>query len=178
MAVMARRNVGPFLMMAIPALTMLLPRRAEAEEAHRDARPALNFAIVSAAALVVAVTIATAYYHRVPRLRWQPVSAPALAALEACPGNLYNRYDEGGKLLWFAPDRKIFMDGRQDPFPPALVLEHIRIETEGADFRPAFARHDIRCAYLPTVSPTAGALANAGWTTLHRDDTWVVLRAN
>lgn len=181
MAVMAKRNVGPFLMIAIPALTMLLPRRAEAEAtraASREGRPALNFAIVSAAALVVAATIATAYYHRVARLRWQPVSAPALAALEACPGNIYNRYDEGGKLLWFAPDRKIFMDGRQDPFPPALVLEHIRIETEGADYRPAFARHDIRCAYLPTVSPTAGALSNAGWTTLHRDDTWVVLRAN
>ena len=46
------------------------------------------------------------------------------------------------------------MDGRQDPFPPALVLEHISMETEGADYRPAFARHDIQCAYLPTISPT------------------------
>ena len=38
------------------------------------------------------------------------------------------------------------MDGRQDPFPPALVLEHIRMETVTGDFREAFSRHNIHCA--------------------------------
>ena len=177
LAVMAKRNVGPFLMIAIPALTMLLPRRESAGE-NRVGQPAINFAIMSAAIVIVAATIVFAYYHRVARLRWQPVAPPALAALESCPGNLYNRYDEGGKILWFAPDRKVFMDGRQDPFPPEMVLEHIRMETQGSDYRPVFARHDIRCAYLPAVSPTASALAGAGWTTLYRDSSWVVLRSN
>ena len=72
----------------------------------------------------------------------------------------------------------MFLDGRQDPFPPEMVLEHIRMETHGSDYRPVFARHDIRCAYLPAVSPTASALADAGWTTLYRDSSWVVLRSN
>ena len=176
LSIAARRNVGPFLMIAVPALTLLLPRRSDAAATARETRPLLNFAIMSTAAIIVATTIVWAYYHEIPRLRWAPVPASAIAALEACPDNLYNRYDEGGELLWFAPSKKVFMDGRQDPFPTALVLEHIRIETEGADYRPAFARHDIKCAYLPTISPTATALARAGWTTLYRDDRWVVLR--
>ena len=120
--------------------------------------------------------VAYAWTRPLARLAWSPVSAEMSEALQACPGPLYNRYDEGGELLWFAPSKKVFMDGRQDPFPTALVLEHIRIETEGADYRPAFARHDIKCAYLPTISPTASALTRAGWTTLYRDDRWVVLR--
>jgi hypothetical protein len=176
MAASAIRNVGPFLMIAAPALTSLIRLRREPEAAARTERPLLNAAVMAIAALAVVGTLGWAYANRIPKLRWSPVPPGALAALRECPDNLYNRYDEGGFLLWFAPDRRVFMDGRQDPFPPALVLEHIRMETETGEFREVFSRHAIRCAYLPTVSPTAARLAEAGWTTLYRDATWVVLR--
>jgi hypothetical protein len=176
MAVMAIRNVGPFLMIAVPALTSLLPIRfGPAPRAH-EPRGLLNLTLMSSATLVVAMTLAWAYHNSIPRLRWAPVPAPALAALQHCPDNLYNRYDEGGNLLWFAPDRKVFLDGRQDPYPPDLVLEHIRMETGRGDYRPVFSRHGIRCAYLPTVSPTATELSASGWKTLYRDAHWVVLK--
>ena len=113
-----------------------------------------NLAIMAAATAIVTGTIAWAYAHGIPRLKWTPVPAPAIAALDSCPGNLYNRFDEGGELLWFAPSRPVFVDGRQDPFPTAFVLEHIGMERHGADYKPVFARHDIRCAYLPPFSPT------------------------
>lgn len=177
-AVAARRNVGPFLMLAIPTLTLLLDRRGRGTAPASQNRPFLNVAVAATATALVIATVAWAYHHEIPRLRWRPVPAPALAALDACHGNLYNRYDEGGELLWFAPARRVFMDGRQDPFPPALVLEHIRVEVDGADYHPVFARHDIKCAYLPTISPTAMALTASGWMTLYRDDRLVVLRAN
>jgi len=174
MALSAIRNVGPFLMLAAPALTSLIPIR-RGPDRPQAGRPILNAAIAATAAVAVVTTIVWAYSNRIPKLRWAPVPAGALAALRECPDNLYNRYDEGGYLLWFAPDRKVFMDGRQDPFPPALVLEHIRMETGRGDYREVFARHRIRCAYLPTISPTAGQLAAAGWRTLYRDADWVVL---
>ena len=60
------------------------------------------------------------------------------------------------------------MDGRQDPFPPALVLEHIEMETVTGEFRDVFSRHNINCACLPTVSPTVKQLTTAGWTTLYQ----------
>lgn len=176
MSVSAVRHVGPFLMIAAPALTTLLPWPRRSDAAVRVEHPVLNVTVMTLASLAVVATVAWAYLHQIPKLRWTPVPAGALAALRQCPDNLYNRYDEGGYLLWFAPDRKVFMDGRQDPFPPALVLEHIEVEHGRKDYRDVFARHNIHCAYLPTISPTAVRLTDAGWTTLYRDRDWVVLR--
>jgi hypothetical protein len=176
MALSAIRNVGPFLMIAAPALTSLIRIHRQSDGTVQVERPLLNAAVMTTAALAVALTLAWAYVNRIPKLRWTPVPPGALAALPQCPDNLYNRYDEGGYLLWFSPERKVFMDGRQDPFPPALVLEHIRMETGSGDFRDVFSRHNIHCAYLPTTSPTAARLATAGWTTLYQDADWVVLR--
>ena len=173
MALSAVRNVGPFLMIAVPALTILFPRQT-VRRPHE--KPLLNGAIILIAALGLAGMLTTAYRNQLPRLRWAPVPPGALAALERCPDNLYNRYDEGGPLLWFAPQRKVFLDGRQDPYSPALVLEHIRMETGSGDYEAVFARHAIHCAYLPTASPVAGRLSAAGWQALYRDASWVVFR--
>jgi hypothetical protein len=175
MAIEGVRNVGPFLMIAVPAMTSLVQRRREPAARDRQ-RPLLNLAIMASAALAVTLTIAWAYRNQIPHLRWAPVPPLALVALRQCPDNLYNRYDEGGYLLWFAPDRKIFLDGRQDPYPPALLLEHIRLESRGGDYKAVFSRYGIHCAYLPTVSPTVPQLSASGWTTLYRDSQWVVLR--
>jgi hypothetical protein len=176
MALSSIRNVGPFLMIAAPAMTSLVRIRRQSDGAVQVQRPLVNAAVLAIAALAVAATVASAYVSRSPALLWAPIPPGALAALQQCPDNLYNRYDQGGYLLWFAPDRKVFIDGRQDPFPPALILEHIRMENESGDFREVFSRYNIHCAYLPTHSPTVGQLTTAGWTTLSRDASWVVLR--
>jgi hypothetical protein len=175
MAMLAVRNVGPFLMIAVPAVTSLV-QVGRGPVARRDAqRPLLNRAIMSSAALAVGITLVWAYRNEIPHLQWAPVPPGALIALRQCPDNLYNRYDEGGYLLWFAPDRRVFLDGRQDPYPPELVLEHIRMETVGGDYKATFSRYGIHCAYLPTVSPTAVHLSASGWKTLYRDSQWAVL---
>jgi len=102
------------------------------------------------------------------------MSNDSLSALRACRGNLYNRYDEGGYLIWFAPDHKVFLDGRQDPYPVSLIKEQVRVETTG-DFQDVFRRYDIHCAYVPADSLVSVRLVNAGWTALFRDAHWAVL---
>ena len=178
MALSAIRSVGPFLMIATPALTWLFARSAQpaATVSTRRERPLLNLTVAIVAVISVFVTITRAYSSQLPRLHWSPIPSGAVAAFPQCPDNLYNRYDEGGSLLWFVPDRKVFMDGRQDPFPPELVLEHIRMETGEEDFRQVFARHNIHCAYLPSYSATAQRLLRAGWQPLYRDADWLLLR--
>lgn len=177
LSLLAIRNVGPFLMLAVPVLTMMLSFVGRARPAAAaEQRGAVNFALMATSAIAVVMTLTSAYLNEIPKLRWKPVPERALAALQQCPDNLYNRYDEGGALLWFAPDRKVFMDGRQDPYPPELVLEHIEMEMGRMRHEEVFARHDIRCAYLPTISPTAAQLSASGWKTIYRDDTWVVLQ--
>src|SRR5437016_5011047 len=76
----------------------------------------------------------------------------ALAAARACPGPLYNRYYDGGFLIWFAPERRVFIDSRQDPYPVPFLLEALRVE-QGAPPEELFARWAIRCALLPVASP-------------------------
>jgi len=175
-AMLAVRNVGPFLMIAVPAITSLLQIGRGQAASTRAERPLLNLAAMSCGTLAVTVALVWAYRHDIPHLHWTPLPAPAVLALQQCPDNLYNRYDEGGYLLWFAPDRKVFLDGRQDPYPPDLILEHLRMETSGSDYRDVFSRHHIHCAYLPTVSPTVAQLSHSGWKTLYRDAQWIVLR--
>ena len=175
-AILAVRNVGPFLMIAVPAMTSLVLVRRERAARRETQRPLLNLAVMSSAAIAVTMTIVWAYRNEIPHLHWAPVPASALVALGQCPDNLYNRYDEGGYLVWFAPDRKVFLDGRQDPYPPDLMRDHIRMETVGGDYKAAFSRYGIHCAYLPAVSPTVAQLSTSGWKTLYHDSQWVVLR--
>ena len=175
-ALSAVRNVGPFLMFAAPAICGLMPTGAFAALTGRERqnRPVLNLGLATAAALAVALVIGYAYRFQIDHLRWTPLPEASLRALRQCPDNLYNRYDEGGYLIWFEPGRRVFLDGRQDPYEPSLVLDQIRVETSG-DYASTFSTHHIRCAYLPTTSPVAARLSSSGWSALYRDSAWVVL---
>jgi hypothetical protein len=176
LALSAVRNVGPFLMFAAPAIVGLLPADAFAALTRRDRqnRPQLNFALMTAATLAAAIAVGVAYRFQIDHLKWMPLPQASLQALRRCPDNIYNRYDEGGYLIWFEPGRRVFLDGRQDPYEPDLVLDQIRIETSG-DYASTFSAHNIRCAYLPTTSPVAARLSTSGWSALYRDSAWVVL---
>jgi hypothetical protein len=174
LALFAVRNVGPFLMLAAPAVSGLMPRVLALTDRRRQHRPMLNLVLMTSAFLAVAIMIGSAYRLQIPHLRWTPLPQASLLALERCPDNLYNRYDEGGYLIWFEPGRRVFLDGRQDPYQPRLVLDQIRIETSG-DYATMFSTYHIRCAYLPATSPVAVRLSSSGWSALYRDSAWVVL---
>src|SRR5262249_50761697 len=100
LALTAERNVPPFLLLAVPAIAVLITRGSEAEDAmlRPSPRTFLNGAITGVAGVLVLGTIAFAYTQRIDYMRWAPLSSDSLAALRACRGNLYNRYDEGGYL--------------------------------------------------------------------------------
>jgi hypothetical protein len=176
LALAAVRNVGLFLMFAAPAICGLLPEHVLAglTRRNRQDHPRLNFALIAAATIAAAVAIGYAYRLRIDHLKWSPLPEASLQALRACPDNLYNRYDEGGYLIWFEPGRRVYLDGRQDPYEPGLVLDQIRTEASG-DYASTFAAHNIRCAYLPVTSPVAARLSSSGWSALYRDSAWVVL---
>jgi hypothetical protein len=174
LALTAARNVPPFLMLAVPAVAALRPKAWDALTLRSAPHPGVNRAIAMTAAILVALAVPAAYASRLDRLQWTPLPASSLAALDMCRGNVYNRYDEGGYLIWFAPDHKVFLDGRQDPYPPALIKEQLRVESTG-DFGQLFRRYDIGCTYLPADSLVGARLLRAGWTQLYRDARWAVL---
>jgi hypothetical protein len=99
-----------------------------------------------------------------------------MAAIRDCGGPLYNRYNEGGYLIWFVPEVPVFIDSRQDPYPAALLSADIDAEKTG-EYRALFARYGVRCAALPPQLPVSKRLAAGGWRELFRDQTWVVQAA-
>jgi hypothetical protein len=183
-AIQTERNVAPFLMLAAPTASRLLGpdfrirlRRPRSGEVPSPDHPLLNTALAGGAALLAAVVVVVAWTAPVARLDFQPVSPGALAALRGCSGPLYNHYDDGGFLIWFAPERPVFIDSRQDPYPLELLQEHLAIERGEQPVRPLLERYGITCAFLPSESRTVKALAGLGWTTRFRDDRHVVQAA-
>ena len=97
--------------------------------------------------------------------------------MRGCQGPLYNDYDSGGDLIWFLPERPVFVDNRQDPYPLPFLLEHIAVERGQKPYRPLFDRWGIRCAFLPADGRTTKRLVADGWTQRFRDKRWAVLAA-
>jgi hypothetical protein len=186
----AVRNIPPFLMVAVPAVAALWWRARDSEpdpalqprssHVSRDGgragreNPRTNAAIAAFAAAAAVISVALAYTMSLPRLNWTPLPAASLAALDRCNGNLYNRYDEGGYLIWFAPRHKVFVDSRQDPYAPAFIRAHVKAEATG-NAGVLFARYAIGCAFLPAASRVGAGLIDKGWHVLYRDEVWAVL---
>jgi hypothetical protein len=175
-AVSSGRNVPPFMLLAVPAIAVLWSSRTPADQqaGARRERPALNTAILVVFALIGAAVVGHAWSAPSPRLGWSPLPQQAIAALSACPERIYNRYDEGGYLIWFLRERKVFIDSRQDPYPAALVHAQIKAETTG-NYKGLFARYGIRCAFVATESPIARRLAADGWSETYKGPSWSVL---
>jgi hypothetical protein len=169
------RNVPLFLLLAAPALASLLdwrfPSRGSLTE--RRERPTFNFCLLTAASVASAAMVAHAWSCQIPRLQWHPFPSEAISAVRACPGPLYNNYDDGGYLIWFVPERKVFLDSRLDPYPASLIDAHIHAELSG-DYAPLFEQYQIACALTRTGTPLANRLLSDGWHTRYADMTWQV----
>jgi hypothetical protein len=175
LALRSARNIPLFFICAVPALATLLDVPSVSTSAQRARQPAPGLAVAVLAVCVCAAFAFVAYAWRKPLagLGWTPLGQETIAAIAACEGPLYNRYDEGGYLEWFLKDRKVFMDSRQDPFPPELVLDQIRVEKTG-DYESTFRQYDIRCALTPNGSPLSLRLEHDGWRPRPGAGPWIV----
>jgi hypothetical protein len=178
----ALRNIPPFLMLAAPAASRLLGadfrfrllRRGAPSPPSPD-HPRLNLFLLGVVGAAAATIVAGAWMMAAKPLNWRPIGDHALAAVRACEGPLYNRYDEGGYLIWFAPEKKVFIDSRHDPYPLAFQQEVIAVQNGELSYRPLFQRWGIRCAFLPASSGMAARLRREGWESRFRDQAWDVL---
>jgi hypothetical protein len=180
-AARAVRNIAPFALLWMPATSRLLrsPARVEddAPALHRRVgrpdHPTVNLIFVIVAVVAACAGVGVAWKTRWQRLGWSPLPSPLLTALHECTASLYNRYNDGGYLIWFAPGIPVFIDSRQDPYPAELLSAQAAAEQTG-EYQRLFRQHGVHCAVLPTTSRVARQLAIDGWRDLYRDATWVV----
>jgi hypothetical protein len=170
------RNVAVFLLIAVPALAALLSPRARAASRASLAgeHVRINAAILGVAAAAAAAIVALGWMAPAPSLNWRPMSAEAARAVAACPPPLYNTYGDGGVLIWFVPQQKVFIDNRQDPYPMDLLRANNQLERDG-DYSAVFSRYGIRCAVVPPDSPITRRLEkDVSWSANYSDGRWTI----
>jgi hypothetical protein len=176
LALRSARHVPTFLICAIPTIAVLLPRSNSLRPqpaAVASRRRILDLPILTMCAAGSALFVATAWLQPLPRLAWTPISPAVVAAVDGCPGRLYNRYDDGGYLIWFMKHRPVFMDSRQDPFPAEMIMAHIDVERSG-DYKVLFAAYDIGCSLSLEGSPLGHSLRRDGWREADAGGGWKV----
>ena len=169
------RNIAPFMMAAGPALSLLLTRSSRTAGPPTRSHP-LAAGLVVAGVVGSAVLITSAWSTAWRRLEWHPMTSQAAAAIRDCPEPIYNTYAGGGPIIWMVPGKRVFVDSRQDHYPPGVIALATELEN-GADPVPVFRQFGLRCAVLPPASPVAGALSRTGWSVSYRDSQWTVLVA-
>jgi hypothetical protein len=174
LAVSSGRNVPMFLLLAVPAIAGMQRSAKRSRVLRRIERPIINAGVLVAAALLAVSSVAYAWASELPRLGWHPLPMEAIVSLASCPERLYNRYDEGGYVIWFVPGRKVFMDSRLDPFPSTLINEQIRLEQSG-EYQKLFDHYDIRCVLTPSNSVLSERLVASGWEEAYKGRAFAVL---
>lgn len=157
------RHTAFFMIVAVPLLTR--PFRSWPVRAVRGHLQALIHGVLLAAVAVGGAVFVLTNWASTPAA---PLSPGLVEAVRRCPGTLYNTYDIGGPLIWQVPERPVFVDNRQDPYPADLLFRAVLAEQQGA-YRELFATYNVQCAVVPITQPLYTALQHDRWEEMYRD---------
>ncbi len=171
----AQRQMPYFAFAAVPYITTALPRAwspLEAWLARR--RPYPRAAVVGFGAGVVAMAlVGLALVPSAPNERAYPTAA--LAAVRSTSGVLLNEYDWGGYLIWRAPERPVFVDGRLFPFLPDVFADWREAVELGPHWKDVLDRYKVAQVLLRPDRALVSALRDQGWRVVSEDAVAVLL---
>lgn len=170
----AQRDMPYFAMAASPYLARQIPEALPWLRARLDRLRLPRAALPGALAGVAAIAIfGLASLPSAPDERAYPVGA--LTTLREGTGTLLNEYDWGGYLIWRAPERPVFVDGRLFPFLPEVFADWNEAVKLGPRWRAVLERYDVSAVLLKPDRALAGALREEGWRQIASDPSWVLL---
>lgn len=160
--------LAPFVAAALPAALGRAP--ASAPLVPRQ----LAFVVVAALILFGSLSAAL-LAPREPDLGAYPVAA--LAPLRTTRGALLNEYDWGGYLIYAAPERPVFIDGRGAAlYVPDILAEWTRAIEVRAGYLEVLTKRDIGAVLLRPHRPLVAALRERGWFVVAQEqDRWILL---
>lgn len=182
-ALLARRNVGLFALVAAP----ILSRHAAAwwnqsrwsRRRLSRGQPGLNALIVilvgGAALLKVLIPLSPAVQQQAER-QALPIGVADWLAARPVTGRLFNSYNLGGYLMWrLWPDRPVYVDGRTDLYDGAFLQEYAQLAAGGLDAPAIFDERGIDVAVLEPGLPLARQLAESGrWREAYQDELTII----
>ena len=200
-AFVARRNFGPFAMVAAPAISRsLLPAAQEWQEkfARRfpdgwhaitnfqkfqarqlpiGLRKTINLGLIGALALAGILKVyAEANPSAMDFYTAQafPVEAVNWIASHRPAGNLLNSYNWGGYLSWNLPGYPVFIDGRTDLYNDEIINQWLTAVDAEPGWREMLDKWKIRLVLLEPAWPLAKILPDEGWKEYYSDPQAVI----
>ena len=171
----AQRHMPYFAFAAVPFISAAIPRAwspLEAWLARR--RPYPRGAIVGFGAGVAAMALAgVAFVPNAPNERAYPTVV--LDAVRSGSGVLLNEYDWGGYLIWRAPERTVFVDGRLFPFLPDVFADWRTAVELGPRWKEVLERYQVTQVLLRPDRALVSALREQGWRVVGGDAGSVLL---
>jgi hypothetical protein len=117
----------------------------------------------------------------IPRQFENPVKYPegALAYIKSngLQGRVFHDWVWGGYLIWNAPQLRVFVDGRGDPYAASGVVADYLAAAYNQNPQYVLDKYRVEYVLMPVESVMARALEKtSSWTVLYQDSTSVLLR--
>ncbi len=203
LGLVARRNFGPFALVAAPILsrqlwgaamdwwgrfsgkkpdlTSLISKNIvkfnDTSQKNDRVRKVVNALII---VILVAGALAKLYIVTTPELVESyvvdtfPTKAVEWIKHNRPEGPLFNSYNWGGYLDWALPDYPVFVDGRTDLFNDQILGEWIKIVNVEKGWQGILQKWNVRLILLESSQPVVEQLEINGWRPLYRDEQAVV----
>jgi hypothetical protein len=193
LAFLARRNIGPFALVAAPVLarhtnylwiehqdrwqTWIQPkfRKKAGRPPVRNAINILLAAFLIMAALIKVYLVSRPQFVEKYNQEIFPVRAASWIEYNHPAGNLFNEYNWGGYLAWRLRDFPVFVDGRTDLYDDMLLTQYLHTLAAGSGWQETLERFKIGIVLVGTQSGLDRALdQTAGWSRRYADELAVV----
>jgi hypothetical protein len=166
----------PFGILAAPILCRLLADAWDRYDPEHDwILPNAAFMLLGAAAVALAFPSSRALAGQVNKAN--PVKAVEFIQHSGLSGRMLNDYGYGGYLIWAAPERPVFIDGRADVYQPAGVLaDYMSFMRLDADPQSFLSKYRIDyCLFAPGERIARVLPLIPGWKKIYSDETAVIL---
>ncbi len=191
MGLVARRNFGPFAIVALPVLSRSLWAAIQSWGKNTDKesmagnddpgeqplrRPRwqrrLNLVIVGILALgaygkLYVVTYPSMVESAITEA--EPKAAVDWMVENNLHGNVFNEYNWGGYLIWRAPALPVFVDGRTDLFGDKILGDWLAAIQASPGWEDILNRWQVDFVLIDPGRPLAEALPDVGWKLLYSD---------
>jgi hypothetical protein len=191
MGLVARRNFGPFGIVALPVLSRYLwptiqslqglnVEEPEWQADEPSSRPRIrprwqrriNLVIVG---ILAVVALGKLYIVTYPGMMnaaihsSEPAGAVDWMIDHQIKGRVFNEYNWGGYLAWRTSDVKVFVDGRTDLFGDEILGEWLTATQAGTGWQQILAKWKVDYVLIDPGRPLAQVLADNGWKLLYKD---------
>jgi len=193
-ALLARRNFGPFALVAAPVLsrhvTAILSRWSEAARErgwlgtprHRVLTPTLGAVNWGLLALVVALAVVKVYtplrqaFNEELEQERLPAGAVEWIQAQRPEGKMFNHYNWGGYLIWrLWPEYQVFVDGRTDLYGDEILRDYIEIQAASPRATSLLNKYNVSFVLTePDDALSRQLYCQGGWTLVYRDEVAVV----